>query len=278
MRMLTLDQALERVPGLDVARSPAPRPFEGGLTNLAWRISINGNPHVLRLSDRLNKTAEAMRNEVAVQQLAHGYGLAPAVVFVDEDAGILVTELASGMPLNDRDTESPTHLQRIGELLRRVHRLPAMGKALDLEVVAQSYALRCPQADGERAAAEVLDRLREILAGVGERNLSVCHNDPVAANFIVGRDMVLIDWEFAALNSPMFDLAVVAAHHDLSEANKLKLLEGYGLSPSKITMKTLAEWECIYRCLHWLWVAAGYQRKPDDINARLEKLLAQIRA
>lgn len=275
--MLTLDQALERIPGLDGALSPAPRPFEGGLTNLAWRISVNGKPHVLRLSDASNKNSDAIRNEVLVHRLAHRHGLAPEVVFVDEQAGILVTELAPGMPLNENDAESPTNLRRIGKLLGRVHCLPRIGEVLDLQVIAQTYARRCPRAEGESEAPDVLECLRETLAEIGERVLCVCHNDPVASNFIVGRNLVLIDWEFAALNDPMFDLAVVTAHHNVSDAGKLELLAGYGLSPSHPTAQKLAAWERVYRCLHWLWIAAGYQREPDDVNAKLQKLIAQIR-
>ena len=47
------------------------------------------------------------------------------------------------------------------------------------------------------------------------RPSALCHNDLVAGNILEtdGQGLVLIDWEYAGIGDPFFDLAVVVEHH-----------------------------------------------------------------
>ena len=84
---------------------------------------------------------------------------------------------------------------------------------------------------GSRMAAE-LPRFaainHELEAAVGPVRLVFGHNDLLAANFIDdGERLWLIDWDYAGLNSPLFDLANLASNNRFSEAEEERLLEAY---------------------------------------------------
>ncbi len=68
----------------------------------------------------------------------------------------------------------------------------------------------------------------ELEAAVGPVRLVFGHNDLLAANFIDdGQRLWLIDWDYAGLNSPLFDLANLASNNRFSEAGEERLLEAY---------------------------------------------------
>ncbi|NIV16979.1 MAG: hypothetical protein GWN47_00890, partial [Woeseiaceae bacterium] len=52
-------------------------------------------------------------------------GIAPAVIYSNPDAGILMTEYLHGRVWREADLESEQNLEALAELLRQVHELPA---------------------------------------------------------------------------------------------------------------------------------------------------------
>jgi thiamine kinase-like enzyme len=74
-------------------------------------------------------------------------------------------------------------------------------------------------------------------AGLIERRrqgapLRSCHNDLLAANFIGdGERLWIVDWEYAGMGDPAFDLANFAVNNGLDEDGDRVLLEAYGADP-----------------------------------------------
>ena len=60
-----------------------------------------------------------------------------------------------------------------------------------------------------------------------------CHDDLLAANFLQGRDrVVIVDWEYAGMGDPFFDLGNFAVNNELDDADAERLLEAYFGEPS----------------------------------------------
>jgi thiamine kinase-like enzyme len=58
--------------------------------------------------------------------------------------------------------------------------------------------------------------------------LAPCHNDQQGGNFLhTPNGIVLLDWEYAGLNNPLYELAKFAAHHDLTIEQSEVLLSAY---------------------------------------------------
>ena len=271
--MLTLETALQNIPELDQATKPVA--LTGGLSNRSWQIEIGGIAHVLRLSHEKNIAPRDFSREIRIHKSAHKLGLAPAIYYADEKREILVTEKASGVSLRASDLRQEAVVEEIARLLRRVHDLPPTNEPLDLASHAEHYARAItPRLDN--AAGEVVSTLIEWLDRLAAAQTSLCHNDPVAENFIRGGPLVLIDWEFAADNDPMFDLAVISAHHELPDSARWRLLDHYGIGADNTEMTRLDGWETVYRCINWLWLAA----MPGDeapVNEALARLLQSTR-
>ena len=127
----------------------------------------------------------------------------------------------------------PKRSRRLGSLLRVLHEetnaITATAKLLDFSVfqTIQSY-----HAAARRLNATLPDEIDEFLEEAGELALSVgsfapvlCHNDLLAANILATEDRLwLIDWEYAGMGHPLFDLASVSANNRLSDSNEVELL------------------------------------------------------
>jgi thiamine kinase-like enzyme len=154
---------------------------------------------------------------------AAALGVAPEVLYADGTTGAFVTRAAPGRPLDPKDAGA---LMRIGRTLARLHAGHGFAGALDPAVAAVRYAEALGN-DDSRALARKGAALWAALAP--GRGLAPCHNDPVPANVIDdGRRALLVDWEFAGLNDPAWDLAYLAVEGELDEAGLDRLLEAHG--------------------------------------------------
>jgi thiamine kinase-like enzyme len=57
--------------------------------------------------------------------------------------------------------------------------------------------------------------------------LVFCHNDLVRRNFLDGGTVRILDWEYAGMNTPFFDLAIVSENHQFTEEQEQMLLSSY---------------------------------------------------
>jgi thiamine kinase-like enzyme len=91
----------------------------------------------------------------------------------------------------------------------------------------------------------------------GPMNLCCCHNDLVAENIIATPDIRFLDWEYACDNDPLFDLAVIVAHHGLSDGQARVLLDAYFDGNGDAWRRQLGVQVRLYNALNWLWSVAG---------------------
>ncbi len=202
--------------GLDAG---ALEPLEGSRNRL-WRAGAV----IVRLGRAAQPFADPA-TECANMALAAGFGIAPEVIHVDPGTGAFVVRRAPGAPLDAADGAA---LERAGQALARLHAGQGFAGRLDPAAAAMSYA------DALDAEARVLARQGvDLWAALAPgRCLAPCHNDALPANLLDdGRRVLLIDWEYAALNDPAWDVAYLAVEAALDETGFDRLLAGYGASP-----------------------------------------------
>jgi amino acid transporter/thiamine kinase-like enzyme len=210
------------------------KPLGGGLTNRNYKVEIDGQTYVLRISGAgaANLLIDRPREMVAVKAAAAA-GVAPEVVEHLPDYSVVVTRFVHGKQLTAEHTAQPEVLQRVARVLRRYHDNPvpnALGAFSAIDAVrtyfeqARVKGVAIPP-DLERAMA-MLTRIESEVAA--DRPHCLCHNDLLMGNFIdAGHALLLIDWEYAALGDRFFDLGNFAAHNQLSEADERLLLATY---------------------------------------------------
>jgi thiamine kinase-like enzyme len=228
---VTLDEVIARIPGWAGAR-PVTSTLGGGITNVNYRVDVGGKSFVVRLPGKDSELLGIDRQrEYACTLAASQSGVGPEVVHFLEAEGILVTSFIPGEAVSMEEMERPTTIRRVAESLRRYHSGPAFpGSFSALQTIheylriSRSGASLPSRLDWMIERAEVIDgALRAV-----PRPPRPCHNDLLAANFIDDGHLIrIVDWEYAAMGDPFFDLGNFAVHHDLSDAQEAMLLEAY---------------------------------------------------
>ena len=224
-----------RVPQLAGVEAQHITPLRGGITNTNYRITTAAADFVLRIAgERTDTLGIDRRVEHAANCSAAVAGIAPGVVHMIEPEGYLVTNFISGrMPL-PQELRSAHWLGTVGALLRRVHALPALGARFSGFEVVRTYTRLAREVGAEFPAN--FDSLLAAL-GVLEQALArrvfiecPCHNDLLNGNFLVDANerLFVLDWEYAGMGDPFFDLGNFSAHHELLPAHDMQLLAAYG--------------------------------------------------
>jgi len=216
------EQLAERVwPGQQVSIEP----LGGGITNRNFKVEVGGQEFVLRIggtdTELLGIDREA---EHAASSVAAELGLGPEVVAFIEPEGYLVTRFVDG-------EVGKIDVDRVGGALRLLHDGPALPGRFDSFRVVEAYRATAREhgvavPSAYEVAKEVADRIERRRSGAP---LRPCHNDLLNANFIDdGIRLWLVDWEYAGMGDPFFDLGNFAVNHELPEEGENALLAAYG--------------------------------------------------
>ena len=242
---LTPEEALA---GIDGWAGAAVTALHGGLSNRTWRVDQRGRSAVLKIDDEPRAWPYNSRlREAEIQSRAHAAGLATRVLYVDDT--VYLSEYAEGVVWSTDCLDDVAHLEQLAVALRKLHALPLTGRVFDAVGAAREYARHVRDAD----EARIRDCLRKISAAPRPHNLCFCHNDLVVANIINTPETRFLDWEYACDNDPFFDLATIAAHHELTQEQTDTLLDAYFDGNGQRWRGQLARQADVYEALLYLW-------------------------
>jgi thiamine kinase len=246
-----VEQALEAIPGFTDARVDAQ--LSDGPTNASYLLEQAGAQYVLRLDKPgalelgLNRS-----NEKQVCKVVAEAGLAPEPLYFDPVAGIYLRRYLPGRSWVVADLDSPGKMERLARLLRGLHSLAPVGAMFDPLTAARRYAARL----GSEQSRAILLRLEKLMQQLvaDQSDPALCHNDLVCHNVLEGERLMLIDWEYAGIGDPFFDLAVVVQHHQLDAKSAHGFLNAYLGQPASAREIKQLELQCdFYACLLELW-------------------------
>ena len=75
---------------------------------------------------------------------------------------------------------------------------------------------------------------------------------------------MLLDWEYACDNDPLFDLASLIGYHNLSDKKAHDLLSAYAGGPDPAMADLLEEQVRLYDAIQWLWLANRHMITPTS--------------
>jgi thiamine kinase-like enzyme len=243
------DEVLAGIPGW---RGATFEELPGGLTNRTLLVEKDGRRAVLKIDPTPRKRPfNSRQDEARIQQRAAALCRASGVLYVRDT--VLLSEWADGEVWTHAQFDDDGNLVRLGRALREIHELPLTGRTFDAVAAARLYASRVRAADGEVARRH----LAVIESAPTPVNLCCCHNDLVAENILSVPSVCFLDWEYACDNDPLFDVAVVVAHHGLSDRQAGILLDACADGNSVWRREQLAIQLRLYDALRWLWAAAS---------------------
>jgi thiamine kinase-like enzyme len=224
---------MQRLESLDFWPGPiSVEPLPGGITNFNYRVRSGDNAYVARLCVERILLGIDRRNEIVCQRAAHAIGVAPEVVHHED--GVLVSTHLDARTLDAAAVRDASFVPRLGALLRELHgawdRLTGELLYFSAFQTVRTYARTARELHA--ALPDDIDDLLEdarLLAGQVAPFVPVlCHNDLLAANILDdGARVWLVDWEYAGVGHPLFDLASVSSNCAFPEDLELALLESY---------------------------------------------------
>lgn len=265
--------ALALVPGLEGGATPlAVERLPDGTVNDVYRVDTAEGSFVLRVDGAEWRRPGVDRGREAVLHgTAAAAGLAPPIVCMRADRGVLVTEFLPGRMWSADDFRDPGQLAQLGERLGRLHALAAPRVAsFDPLGLARTYVAAAtrrakPTWFATRAACEHV--LRELDAAVQQvaaaaRRPVIVHGDLMHTNLLQGERLWLLDFEYAQVSDPLYDVGCVLAYYPAARPHAAALLAaacpGARMTPAELEAATY-----VHRALAWLWhLARGESAAP----------------
>jgi len=222
-----VDSVVERLwPG----RSARVEPLPGGITNANFLVDLGDDKVVVRVPGRgrdllgIDPVAE-----LAASTIAATIGVAPEVVAYDQESGCLVSRFVEARPITLDEMARPPMLALVVDAVRRVHAAGVLDTTFDYFAVIDRYHDHA----AERGVREPFDFdsacavMRRIAGARPFRPTVLGHNDLLNANFLFDGSVRILDWEYAGMTDPFFDLANLSANHRFDDDADAALLQYY---------------------------------------------------
>jgi thiamine kinase-like enzyme len=230
-----LTEAVARLSALLGPRRGGVLPLEGGITNRNFRVNFGGTDYVVRLPGKdtellgIDREAERLATKKAAE-----LELGPKVAAMLDQPPCLVTCFVESREVTAAELREPRSLDEIGRALRGFHEsgleLPTdfyVSEVVgDYAEVAQSRGGTLPE--GFQHARDCARKVVKAVRKNPDHQPAPCHNDLLTANFLHdGEHLVIVDWEYAGMGDPFFDLGNFAVNNELGDDDEQRLLAAY---------------------------------------------------
>ena len=167
-------------------------------------------------------------------KVAAAAGVGAEVLFFEAESGTMLARYVDGAKtMSESAFKDLARVERAARTFRQMHRFPQpFAGRFDVFAQIDDYLalLRRNQAripEGYDALHKEADAARRALAD-NPPPLAPCHNDPLAENFIDSpARMYLVDWEYAGMNDPMWDLGDLSVEAGFGPEQDEALLRAY---------------------------------------------------
>ena len=270
---LTIEEAIARVPQWAKATNLKSSPLTGGITNENFRIEVNGDFFVLRIPGADTELLGIVRaTECAVSQLVGDIGIGPEVFYVIEPEGYLVTSFIEGKLPSPTELGQRENIIRVAETVARVHKLEPIPETFSpFRVIEDAADI------ARRFNVDFLNNFGWLIAQMYAAETALkktpftpklCHNDLLNANFLEDGEIRILDWEYAGMGDPVFDLANFSVHHEFNDEQDRWLLEAYFGDVSDANWARLKILKIIsdFREAMWAMVQIGISKLDFDFR------------
>src|SRR6476659_4634456 len=205
-------------------------PLEGGITNRNFVVTRDDERFVLRVPGKDTELLGIDRaNEARAASLAADAGVGPPVVAFLPESGCFVARFVDGAHIPTGDLRRDDVLGSVVRSLRAFHACPPIPSSFNVfrvvETYAETAATRGVQPPAAYAEAHALAGRIEAALAENPSPLTTCHNDLLNANFLRdGEHTWIVDYEYAGMGDPFFDLGNLAVNNALDTGADASLL------------------------------------------------------
>ena len=227
--------------------------LEGGMSNYTYVVETRGKRYTYRVpgkyAEKFVDRVEEWDNIQEVNKLS----LNNATSYVEVISGEKLAEYVEGTILSETDVVSYNDMSV--KALKTIHNsnlrfkdYNAFGRLADYERYCREMGFTHPKEYIELRGK--LDQMRQAHVDVP---MVPCHCDYQPTNLVVSGDkLYVLDWEFAGMNDPFYD---IACYGNAGFDKALSLLEAYvGHKPTSQELRRLY-YHRAFQCLQWYNVA-----------------------
>lgn len=207
----------------------------GGMTNKNYKVITADQVYVLRIPGNGTDKMISRTAEIKNASLAHEIGVDAELIYFNEVTGIKISKfIDNAQTLSAEASKKPYVMKKICEVLNKLHKC-----GLTMENEFQVYEkideyecllnnLKGDYYDDYSQVKNQVILLKEIMQQL-DVELVPCHNDTLAENFIKDENerFYLIDWEYAGMNDPMWDIAAHCLESQFNEDEEELFLNTY---------------------------------------------------
>jgi thiamine kinase len=235
-------------------------PIQHGLTNRSWIVRTRTEAVVVRINSPHWASLQIDRDsEAIVLDTVAAAGIGAPLVARDLQQGVLITRYV-GPTCAAEQMRAPEYIDRLGERFRALHALdpPRDARAVHLPTLIDGYldTLRTLQPQSPLLEPHIRARGLILASEIADTcTPRLCHNDVHYLNVVDAEPLRLIDWEYAGVGEPLFDLASVCVYHDYSMEERDRLLSAYLDAPPDSHRDRLAKCCWLFEYVRDLWSA-----------------------
>jgi thiamine kinase-like enzyme len=281
MRKELMTELEQRVARLACWKAPVElAPLKGGLTNISFVVTHRGEKFVARCGEDIPVHHVFRDRERAASMAAFEAGLSPEIVYAEP--GVTVLRFIDGRTFSEPDMRA--NVRRLVALLKECHtkvgrHLRGPANTFWVFHVIRDY-VRLIDADPRYLA--IADRLEQAQVPLP---IVFGHHDLLPGNFMDdGQRLWLIDWEYGAFGTAMFDLANLSSNGEFDAAEDDALFDAYFAGSADAALRhSFAAMKAASALREALWAMVSdvhlrtpgvdYKAHAKDYLARFEKLM-----
>ncbi len=213
-------------------------PLKGGVSNASFTVTDSTGRYVARIGGDYPCHQVSREREAIAARAAFEAGLSPEVIHTGN--GVMVMRYLDARTYTEADVRA--NAASCVEILKRCHRdmgkrISGQGAIFWVFQILRDYA-HTLKAGNHRHVPDLprwMTIVDELEAAQVPLPIVFGHHDILPTNFMDdGKRLWLIDWEYGAFGTAMFDLASIAANNSFDAAGETVILETYfGKTPSE---------------------------------------------
>ncbi len=234
-----------------------------GYTNLNYHLKNTKHDWVLRIPKEktngyINRVAEAHNANIAFN-----LGLAPKCLWRDSSGYSLSNTIRQSRSLEVADLNNPERLKQLVAAMQQLHQSSQVFQGtVDINQLLSRYYQLMPKSKQQLLVDSYHDatiKVKNVLQQVNR--LVPSHNDLVLENILFDSHshtlrVWIIDWEYATMASPYWDLATLCNEGKFTASQAENLLSLYQNKGQNFDLKTLCDYRDILNALSVFWMAA----------------------
>jgi thiamine kinase-like enzyme len=263
-------------------------PLKGGVSNASFLVCDARGKYVARVGNDYPFHQVSREREAIAAHAAFAVGLSPEVVFID--TGLMVVRHIEARTYTEADVQKNAFA--CVDVVARCHkdmgkRIGGQGAVFWVFQILRDYARTLNSAAHSRCAEiprwmKIVDELEAVQIPLP---IIFGHHDLLPGNFMDdGSRLWLIDWEYAAFGTAMFDLANIAAANSFDDALEQGMLQQYfSAVPDLATLRAFSAMkvaaalrEAMWGMVSELYLAApgvDYKQYAQAYVARFDAIL-----